>query len=61
MKSKKGSKKFFNLRDKVKQLDLSFECVLKNKPDTLQTREIVLPSLLTRKKLDEDIEMLSRL
>jgi hypothetical protein len=53
-------KKFFNQRDKVKLLNLSFEAI-RNISETHIKKEIILPSIITKEKLDEDIELLKRL
>lgn len=57
--SSKG-KKFFNQKEKVKLLNLSFDAI-RNISDTPLKKEIILPSVITKQKLDEDIELLTKL
>jgi hypothetical protein len=59
-KSTTKGKKFFNIRDKINMINLSFEG-LHNISNIPQKKKSDFPSLVTKEELDEDILLLGKL
>ena len=59
-KSVPKRKKYFNMKEKIEILNLSFN-EIHDTLNGLHEKEVILPSLVAKKELDEDIILLGRL